>query len=360
MASRSLVALTLLGLGLAFATSAGLAQPDPANVDLRVRHAQPGSVLIFPLYDSTPGNNTLISVTNLNESEVLCDNGLRQGDVQLHYNYFSEVWEQSDSDEDLTPADTITVLARGHNPNPERGFLVVESRDPETNLPIDYDFLIGSAIIVNSEFDFQWAYTPYAFEGLPLGNRADGAWNSACGFPIIDLPTDPDFDTLDFDGDELSFFPQTLYIDHFFGEGTPASFPGVTFSNTLHLMSTSPGGPDVDDMTEVSVVGYNNNERLFSRTFRFNCYISQNLDDITNATSQAQLATGGDSDELLGVSYGWLRMHATNEVARGASPFSHAILGVFSHQAMLGAEMFVAGRELQYTGSRRASLPRGF
>lgn len=305
-------------------------------------HAQPGSVLIFPLYNSTAGNNTVLSVTNTNESELSCGNGFRQGDVELHYVYYSETWQESDTDEDLTPADTLTVLARGHNPNFEMGFLIVEARDPELNLPIDYDWLIGSAIVVNSEFDFQWAYTPYAFEGLAGSGATD-----ACNRPILDI--DPG--NLNFDGVELSSFPDTLLLDHFFGEGTPATRPAVSFDNTIYLMSSSPGG--FQNSTNVSLIGWNNNEKRFSRTFSFDCYYFGNLGSITNAVNQASLDTDSDDGELAGVEYGWLRLTTTN--GRGSN---HALLGVFTDSAVIGGDVFTSGRELQYRGSESVTIPR--
>jgi len=308
-------------------------------------HAQPGSVLIFPLYNSTQGNNTILSVTNTNESELSCGNGFRQGDIELHYVYYSETWQESDTDEQLTPADTLSVLARGHNPNFEMGFLVVESRDPETGQAIDYDWLIGSAIVVNSEFDFQWAYTPYAFEGL------GGAGMDACGRLLLDPPGDLDENTMDFDNSELSAFPATLLLDHFFGEGVPATRPAVSFDNTIYLMSSSPGG--LGNSTNVSVVGWNNNERRFSRTFSFDCYYFSNLGAITNAVTQANLDNASDNGELAGVDYGWLRLRATN--GRG-----HALLGVYTDAATIGGDVFTSGRELQYTGTTYVTLPRFF
>jgi len=335
----------LLAGALVVGTLVGPASAQPI-------HAQPGSVLIFPLYNSTQGNNTVLTVTNLNEDENSCGNGFRQGDVELHYVYYSETWQESDTDEQLTPADTLTVLARGHNPNFEMGFLVVEARDPETGLAIDFDFLIGSAIIVNSEFDFEWAYTPYVFEALP-GRFERGLTDDACGRLFLDPAGDPDELTMDFDGRELSAFPDTLYLDHFFGEGTPAGRPAVSFGNTLYLMSSSPGG--LGNSTNVALVGWNNNEKRFSRSFSFDCYYFSSLGEITNAVSQTNLDVDSDDSELLGVEYGWLRLTATNGPESG-----HALLGVYTDAATIGGDVFTSGRELQYSGSRSVTIPRTF
>lgn len=335
-----MVKSVLLGLSTAFAatlffTSATHAQPV---------HARPGSALIFPLFDSSEGNNTLITVTNTNQSERSCGNGFREGDISIHYVYIDgATWLESNRSEDLTPADTITVFARGHNPNQETGFLSIEARDPETDFPVDYDHLIGSAIVVNSEFDFEWSYTPYAFEGIPNGNPAFG--QDDCQRPFTDTPGSGDFNTIDFNGTtEYSTFPDTIFLDMYFGEGTSDARPGVTFSNNLVLMATSPRD------TDVNLLGWNNNERRFSRTFRFSCWTSTTLGELTNAVTQENLAIDANPDELRGVSTGWLQMKTETE--------DSALLGVFSQSAVIGGEVFTAGRELQYSGSRVTSLPR--
>ncbi len=329
--SKKYVGVLACVLALGVLSAPAMAQP---------LHSQPASLLIFPLYNSTAGNNTLLTVTNTNEDENSCDNGFRQGDIQVHYIYFSETCAETDTQEDLTPADTITVLARGHNPNFEKGYLVVEARDPEQLVPTQFDFLIGSAIVVNSEFDFQWAYTPYAFEAL-FTDTTQSTMNDDCGRPILDM----DNGQIDFDGMEYNEFPETLYLDHFFGEGTDDDRPGVTFGNMIFLMSTQP------EDTNLSVLGWNNNERRFSRTFPFDCYFMGTLGEITQAVTQANLATDADTAELLGINYGWLRLR---------SQANHGILGVFSHTAAIGADSFVAGRELQYSGTKTASIPRLF
>jgi hypothetical protein len=303
--------------------------------------------------------NTIISVTNTNEDERSCGNGLRQGDVQVHYAYFDgATCAESNTDEDLTPADTITVLARSHNPNFEVGYLIVEARDPETNLPIDYDFLIGSAIVVNSEFDFEWAYTPYVFEGFPGTDRKmppglTGAAD-ACGRYFLDDNSDPaDLARLDFDGWELNTFPDRIYLDNFFGEGTVTLGGGgmVSFSGSLALFTTDPNNLDPNNL-DVLMVGYNNNERLFSRSFHVGCHRVLGLSEISGALTQTGLSASSDNGELAGVETGWFRLETLSP--RGS------ILGVYAQSSVIGGNSFVGGRELQYTGSRQVSLPRFF
>ncbi len=326
-------------LGVAAVLTVGLinapAQAQPV-------HAKPASILIFPLFDSSAGNNTIITVTNVNADEQTCGNGFRNGDVQVHYVYTDgETCQASDTDEDLTPADTESVLARGHNPNFEVGYLVAEARDPETNFPIDFDFLIGSAIVVNSEFDFQWAYTPYGFEALVTAGDADD-----CLRIFTDTPANlADFDKIDFDGAEYSAFPDRLYLDKFFGSGDAGN---VSFDNVLYLMSTDSTTDPL--IRNVFMTGYNNNERRFSRDFHVGCHRVGSLQDLTGAATQTSLGTNSDDGELGGIETGWFRLDF-------AVP-TEGMLGVFKETTMINGVPFTAGRELQFSGRRVVCLPR--
>src|SRR5262249_21934365 len=46
---------------------------------------QPASALVYPLFDSTRGRGTIITVTNTDTSTRLCSNRQREGDVCVHY-----------------------------------------------------------------------------------------------------------------------------------------------------------------------------------------------------------------------------------------------------------------------------------
>ena len=71
-------------------------------------HLQPGSALVFPLYDSSPGTGTVICVTNTNDSNIYCnETDFRRGDVVLHYVYVDgETCFEFDRYEFLTPGGT--------------------------------------------------------------------------------------------------------------------------------------------------------------------------------------------------------------------------------------------------------------
>ncbi|MBI1853083.1 MAG: hypothetical protein HYR85_22325 [Planctomycetes bacterium] len=291
-------------------------------------HAQPGSIMIYPLFDSSPGRGTLITVTNINESRLTCQqngpNGFRQGDVRIHYTYINgEDWNEFDTDEDLTPGDTLTVFADQHNPEQEMGFLWVEARDPESGEAIDFDYLIGSAIIVDTGVDFLWSYTPYAFRGLPAGDPGPDV--DGCGRELTDLDADQ---CADFDGAEYDYFPDVLYIDNFFGES-------ATFSNELTLMSAS---FDPNSSVSVRLGIWNNNETRFSRSFTFQCWTRIALSDVTNVVLATNLRGADELPFNAGfIQTGWVSIDA-----------EAPLLGVFMHKIV--GQSFAAGHELHYTG----------
>jgi len=305
-------------------------------------HLQPGSVLIYPLFDSQPQSATVINVTNTNEDRTACGNGFRQGDVRAHYIYYGQepdggICLEFDRIEDLSPADTITVLASEHNPEGEVGFLTVAAEDPETGALIDFDFLIGSAYVANSNLDIMWAYTPYPFEAVAGASSG----SDSCGRDFID--DDSFASPLRFDGVDYVQFPDRLFLDSFFEEQA-----GV-FENQLTLMSTS----GQDYINEIDVLTWNNKEDKFSRTFKFVCHTSVALSGITAVARNLN----GDPDEFLKET-GWMKFdgRAVLDLAGNPAPTvaTPAILGVF---VQIVRSDFTAGRALQYTGTQSTALP---
>jgi hypothetical protein len=322
------------------ASVALLSRPAAAEVSL----GQPGSVLVFPLVDSTDSGNTLITVTNTNTSERICHFPFREGDIKLAYFYVDgDSWLCTDLCEFLTPADTLTVLTNRHNPNMEQGFLIVQARDIETGLPVEFDHLVGIATVVNSDFNFEWSYLPYSF-GASFSGRG---WYGECQRRLIDDDGCIKFGNPDHEGPGVSYydpFPDELIIPRFFGEGSPDSRPGLDFSNTLYLLSTMSSYPP-PAQTGLNILGWNNNERRFSRTFRFSCWTAVSLGDLTAAVSQDNLSAGGDPEETLGVATGWMKF----ESQQGPDGEDVGILGVFFEQVRNGGTNFGTGSSLHYT-----------
>jgi hypothetical protein len=297
--------------GLAVLFAFGLATASIAQAP----HMSGGSVLIFPHFDSRPASATVISVTNTSTDRSRCANGFRRGDVRIHYIYYGQspgrACREFDRIESLTPGDTLTVLANEHNLEGEMGFLTVAATDPVTGDLIQFDELIGDAYVANASLDIMWSYVPYPFRGLGIGSGdVDG-----CGRVVIGSGG-----TLCFDGIDYDAFPGALYVSSFFEERA-----GV-FENRLSLMSTS----GQDYINEVSFLFYNNEEDVFSRTFKFVCHTSVPLSEISGVARNLN----GDPTEFL-VETGWASIEGRRVLSLSGNPVSlpkddiPALLGVF-------------------------------
>ncbi len=121
---------------------------------------EPGSLLLFPEFDSTPGHLTILTVTNTQ---------LIGSEIDVHYNYTSETDCLSlDRYEVLTPSDTLSVLAQVHNPDSDQGFAWVYAVDRDTEQRIDHDYLIGSTKILDGYRSSEYSLRPYSFEFIDI------------------------------------------------------------------------------------------------------------------------------------------------------------------------------------------------
>jgi len=344
-------------LGLATLLVAALAAPAVADLESDgPRHNSPGSVLIFPVFlahdpEDTANefiNDTIISITNLNTSRRVNPNDYRDGDVSIHFIYVDGLtWDESNVDEPLTPGDTISVFARDHSDgNSQFGWLWVEARDPELpDLAIDFDYLIGSAIIITPELNLDWQYTPYAFRGLPGRDSTtkctDGA--SGNGHCYTDDPANSDGYT-NFDGEEYDYFPDRLFIEQFFGEGQDNGEPN--FANVLYLMSTQ-----MTD-TRLAISLFDACENDFSATKTFDCWFGNKLSTFSSTAKQENLGDKCTEDDQLKkvFPYGWVKINVPDE--------TDAVLGAFVQIVTKNNKKFIAGDALHFTGTREAKLER--
>ncbi len=326
--ARSAIFLLILG-----AVSPSVAQPNLGG---------PGSVLIYPVFDARPGIRTCISVTNTNQSYVRCGHGFREGDICLFYYYFSATTcTVFDRTEELSPGDTVTVVVDQHNPNFVNGFLVIQATDPATQLPIDFDFLTGSATIASATAqgaldNGKWTYLAYAFEGI----AANPNGSDDCGRKIVTMTSN-----FNFDGTDYTTFPDEVILEHFEGEGTPLTQPG-NYKGTLYLMNSS------RLTANVSMAAWNNNSVPVTRNFSTSpCLEEYQLTDLSPALTQVNLAVGYNPSELRGISTGWLRLNSTSPQA--------GLLGVYRERLAAGAARYIAGRALSIRGSRAVTLTLG-
>jgi hypothetical protein len=294
--------IVLAGLILPAIGSLGHAQPvcDPDNPPwveaVRAAEMEPASLLLFPFYDARPGGSlTIHTITNINWNRLKAENDFLAGDVLLHFFYVDGAdCLHFDRFEFLTPGDTLSVIAGDHNPEGNFGYLIVKAMDPETELPVDFDFLVGDQLVVDARGNFVWNLPPIAFRAL-ADERLDGAAaRSVTGYAFTDLPiNDGDNDgKADFNGYEYAYFPDQLILSSFFETNARSD---------TELVLLTP----LDPMARVTVNFwiFNNTETRFSRSFQFSCFWAGSLADISNIVSNLE----GDPGELPlpGVQTGW-------------------------------------------------------
>jgi len=269
------VAVAMLVLGLAGVSATG--QP---------REMEPGSVLLYPQVDSRLGlgMGTVISVTNTLGDRRIRNNNFRVGDVQIQYFYVEgrNNWQITDRFEQLTPNDMFTVLAGDHNPQTELGFLIIIAQDPETQVPISFNYLIGDEILVDVQGNRTWSLTAIPFKSLlPFQNG------------LLGIRTTTDLNAngaVDFDGTEYDYWPDVLYMNRFFQQNGALE---------TELILVSMLGRDF--RISVNFLFYDNEEDVFSRSFDFICWTSVKLSDVSLITRNL----GGRSGEL---PTGWARI----------------------------------------------------
>ncbi|MEQ8762794.1 MAG: hypothetical protein RL885_02625, partial [Planctomycetota bacterium] len=202
---------------------------------------KPGSLLIYPSYDSDPGSGTVISITNTKDDPSFNQNTNLNGVVDVHFIYIDgDYWSEFNRFERLTPNDTFTILAGVHNPNSETGFLYAVALNPTTQAPMSHNWLVGDEIVADSSGNWLYGFEAIAFKAL-TGDGAD---------------TDLDQDgLLDLDGSEYEEVADEMMISSFIGQDNSYVI------STLILVSLVPSS-DYESRLDFKI--YNNNEYEFS------------------------------------------------------------------------------------------------
>src|SRR5262245_57520808 len=87
------------------------------------RIGRPGSLLVFPVFDTRANVHTKLVITNVNRANRTCANRFRIGDVQLHYVFVDGATCQLfDRRELLAPGDTLAVDVATYQPNFDHGW----------------------------------------------------------------------------------------------------------------------------------------------------------------------------------------------------------------------------------------------
>jgi hypothetical protein len=238
----------------------------------------PGSLLVFPNFDNTRGDLTLLTVTNTSDDQV-------NGAVNVEFVYINGYnCQEFNRTRSLTPDDEISVLTKNDNPNMQKGYVYVFAKSKTTGAAIKFDHLIGSALILESSAeDPDYLEAPWTF--LAGAALAEGANTDLNSNGLRDL-----------DGNEYEKAPDRLLVPRFLGVGGP-----LDAEEQLTLINLT-GGADFTAVVDFLV--YNDNEEVFSAQYSFTCWAKVHLDVISAVFENEFLLTTN---------------HATNEVP-GTNP----------------------------------------
>jgi hypothetical protein len=269
----------------------------------------PGSLLVFPSFDNTRGDLTLLSVVNTSDDQV-------NGSVNVEFVYINGyTCQEFNRTRTLTPNDEISVLTKNDNPNMQKGYCYVFAKNKITGKAIKFDHLIGSALVLEGGGDdVDYLLPPWVFKaGSAL---AEGA--------VTDLNTN---NLRDLDGLEYEEAPATLLVPNFLGHGGPQE------ADTELILINLTGGAAFT--TVVDFLVYNDNEEVFSAQTDFTCWKRKAIDEISSVfENDFLLSTNHAAGEIPGTTSmnfeesGWFRIN-------GNTAFSTAVQ--FSDPAILAA-----------------------
>lgn len=305
-----------------------------AGAGANTNNNEPGSLLVFPLFDNT-GGATIISVVNTN-SDFTPGPGFGQfaGSVRVEFVYINSVnCFEFNRTRTLTPNDEITVLTAFDNPGMEQGYLYVFAKHLATGQAIKFDWLIGTAWQLDAVSLSSFEFGPYVYKAV---NRlAQGANTDTDGDGVRDL-----------NGLEYEQSPDHLLVPRFFGQ-----VPGpVQLNSELVLLNLTGGG---QFFATVNFLVYNDNEEVFSRNMAFRCWTKLPLATISGSFSQAFLSTGTTHDpaELIGVPQietGWFEIDGNIAASTNTAILDPAFLAFLIERtgSLAGAELaFEMGKQ---------------
>jgi hypothetical protein len=271
----------------------------------------PGSLLIFPEYDSTTGRDTLITVTNTSSTLT----------VSITYEYVHgtapNMCLQSDRHATLTPNDTLTVLVSNHLGAARPGFLYVFASNASGSVALSQNVLIGDNLVLNGTNSLQYSIAPLVYRAL----TAPGS------------DTDVDHDGIrDLNGMEYEPAPGRILIPRFMGQS-------ASHASDLILIGLTGGAKFT---TIADFVIFNDNEVPLSAQFSFPCWTKVPLSDISSVFSRTflQQNTDDNAQEILGQSTyesGWMIVEGALAQSVNTSFNDPAILAVLIEKTMTGS-----------------------
>lgn len=274
----------------------------------------PGSLLLFPEYDHTPGRQTLVTVTNAKLDAA----------VRVHFKYVSGEaatrCQIANSFEVLTPGDTITVLTGAHSAGVFRkGFLYVLAVNA-AGAPISFNHLAGDAVQLDGSLTLQHSVTPLSF----LSPKVLGA------------ATDDDADgVLDLDGSEYEQAPARILVPRFIGQT-----PGAAGYESEVVFVALSGGLQFTTIAELLI--FNDDEESYSAQHSFACWEKRPLLEVSTVFGNDFLQlTSHAASEILGWpsrEAGWFWVDGGTASSMTSSIQDPAVIAVLSERTGVEAD----------------------
>lgn len=272
----------------------------------------PGSLLVYPEFDNTPGRNTLLTVTNTRVDRP----------VVVHFKYVSgqndstrctiaNVWET------LTPGDTLTVLTGSHNPGSfSKGYVYIYAVTAVglNGKAVSYNYLAGDVVQLTGDRAYDYSINPLPFRAVPFLDSLTDLENNGVGDGIRDL-----------DGLEYEAAPDRVLVPRFFGQSSQQG-PGASSDVVLLALS---GGQKFE--TIISLLLYNDNEEIFSGEYIFRCWEKLPLIQLNAAFSNDFLKNGtlhSPTESVLGLETGWFQLDGLVANSLSTTIIDPAILAV--------------------------------
>jgi len=249
----------------------------PLASNAQAGHGQAGACILFPYFNTGPGDMTIFRITNVSMDTVT-----------LRLVFVDDV-DCSPTDRwlTLTGGDTITFLDSWMNPDYGRGFMYAYVLE---NSPVsDPNILIGQEMVIG-----HWS------NDMAMSFSID-----AMTFKALNVVAD---DKIHLDGVEYEVAPKSIYFPGFFGQDYPGS-NAPSIESKLILINLT-GGKHFQHHADILV--YNDNEIPFSTGHQFRCFEFVDLDEVSAATRNNFLKlTLNDPDEPgglthVGIETGWI------------------------------------------------------
>lgn len=165
----------------------------------------------------------------------------------------------------------------------------------DADAPLDFNELTGAATVIRADgglIDVS-KYDAIGVQAIPGANDND---NVLCLGGVAETDECPQ--------PEYAGCPQTLIMNHFFDGATPAGTPPVTTSLTVVPCAEDLLNATAPPSITVQLLLYNEFEQRTSTSFRFRCFASQTLSDISSIFSITTQGTLSGQTRINAVSSG--------------------------------------------------------